>query len=291
MRARLLPRRDRAVREIGLDRITWQGAGIGFQCEFAFKMGNGQIAVQADLNIIVGNYTAAPHSIKATACSDRPQQKIEVAGPGALSDTELISVLIGSGTRGNDALNIARKLMTEAGSITRLATWKPADFRRIKGIGRIKAHRLVAIAEMARRAIAYQGCDLPVLNRAELVADYFGSIVFGLDVEKFWVLSLNRKNRLIKRTEVTSGTATNSLVHPREVFREAIREGASAVICVHNHPSGDPTPSSADIQVTRQLREAAKTVCIDLLDHVIVGRPEADPSAKGHYSFRESGLL
>lgn len=286
-----MPRRDRAGREIGLDRITWQGAGYDLQCDFALNMQHGEIAVQADLNINVTNYIATAGPLRTMACSDRPQQRIEASGPSALSDTELISLLIGSGTQGNDALNIARRLMVEAGSIARLATWKPADFRRIKGIGKIKAHRLVAIAEMARRAIAHRCGDLPILSRADLVAEYFESIVFGLEVEKFWVLCLNRKNRLIKRAEVTSGTATNSLVHPREVFREAIREGASALICVHNHPSGDPTPSSADIQVTRQLREAAKTVCIDLLDHVVVGRQGADPSCKGYYSFRESGLL
>jgi DNA repair protein RadC len=110
-------------------------------------------------------------------------------------------------------------------------------------------------------------------------------------VEKFWVLCLNRKNRLLKQVEITSGTATSSLAHPREVFRAAIRHGATAVVCVHNHPSGDPAPSAADVQVTRQLREAAKAVDIDLLDHVIVGRKSVDPAGVGYYSFRDAGLL
>ena len=110
-------------------------------------------------------------------------------------------------------------------------------------------------------------------------------------MEKFWVLCLNRKNRLLKQVEITSGTATSSLAHPREVFREAIRHGATAVICVHNHPSGDPAPSAADLQITRQLREAARAVDIDLLDHVILGRPEADPRGLGYYSFRQSGVV
>ncbi len=113
----------------------------------------------------------------------------------------------------------------------------------------------------------------------------------GLLVEKFWVLCLNRKNRLIKQVEITSGTANSSLVHPREVFREAIRHGASAVICAHNHPSGDPAPSAPDIQVTRQLREAAVTVDITLVDHVILGLPAADPSGLGYYSFRTGGMI
>ena len=105
------------------------------------------------------------------------------------------------------------------------------------------------------------------------------------------MLCLNRKNRLIKQVEITSGTATNTLSHPREVFREAIRHGATAVICVHNHPSGDPAPSSADLQITRQLREAAKAVDIHLHDHVILGRLQADPRGLGYYSFRHSGML
>jgi DNA repair protein RadC len=116
-------------------------------------------------------------------------------------------------------------------------------------------------------------------------------IAEGLSVEKFWALSLNRKNRLIRCEVITSGTATASLVHPREVFRPAIRNSATAIICAHNHPSGDPSPSQADIRVTKQLREAAKIVQIDLLDHIIIGSTSLDPAQKGFYSFAESGLL
>jgi len=105
------------------------------------------------------------------------------------------------------------------------------------------------------------------------------------------VLCLNRKNRLLKQVEITSGTATSALAHPREVFRAAIRESATAVVCVHNHPSGDPAPSAPDIHVTRQLREAAKAVDIELVDHVIVGRMAADPLGRGYFSFRETGML
>jgi DNA repair protein RadC len=110
-------------------------------------------------------------------------------------------------------------------------------------------------------------------------------------VEKFWVLCLNRKSRLLKRVEISSGSATAALAHPREVFRAAIRESACAVVCVHNHPSGDPAPSSADLQVTRQLREAARAVDIELVDHVILGRIATDPLGLGFYSFRAAGML
>jgi DNA repair protein RadC len=105
------------------------------------------------------------------------------------------------------------------------------------------------------------------------------------------VLCLNRKNRLIRQVELTSGTATSSLAHPREVFREAVHHGATSIICVHNHPSGDPAPSAADVQVTRQLRDASRAVDIELLDHIIVGQSGTDPRGQGYYSFREAGVL
>jgi DNA repair protein RadC len=113
----------------------------------------------------------------------------------------------------------------------------------------------------------------------------------GLTVEKCWVLCLNRRNRLLALHEVSSGTATSALLHPREVFRQALRHGAPAAIVAHNHPSGDPTPSAADRTVTRQLVEAGRVVGVELVDHVVMGRPEADPAGKGWFSFGEAGLI
>ena len=113
----------------------------------------------------------------------------------------------------------------------------------------------------------------------------------GLDVEKMWVLSLNNKNRLIKFSEISSGIVNASIVHPREVFREAIKNNATALIAVHNHPSGDPSPSKQDIQVTRSLKEAGKTLGIDFLDHIITGSQAHDPKGEGYYSFHEQGFL
>jgi DNA repair protein RadC len=229
--------------------------------------------------------------LKEMAVNERPQERLEKLGAAALSDTELLAMLLRSGTQGHDVLTLATRLIAEAGSLAGLIAWKEADFRRLKGIGRVKALQLITVMEVARRVLGQQAGDAPILGSADLVAAHFQPIVAGLAVEKFWVLCLNRKNRLLKRVEITSGTASSSLVHPREVFREAIREGALAVICVHNHPSGDPAPSAADIQATRQLREAAKTVAIELLDHVIVGQSHRDPSGIGYYSFREAGMI
>jgi DNA repair protein RadC len=228
----------------------------------------------------------------AMAVSERPQNRLEHFGVGALSDTELLAMTLqGNGIRPELALQLAARLIVAAGSIAGLLAWTPDDYRRMKGIGQIKASQLTATAELARRMMLRSQPVAPLLNRADLVAAHLAPTAAGLEVEKFWVLCLNRKNRLLKQVEITSGTATAALAHPREVYRAAIRESAAAIICAHNHPSGDPAPSAPDVQVTRQLREAAKAVDIELLDHVIVGRADADPLALGHFSFRQAGLL
>lgn len=227
----------------------------------------------------------------ATALAERPQERMERDGVRVLSDTEVLAMLLRSGTRGMDVLTLSARLIQEAGSLAGMIGWTESDFRRLKGIGHVKALQLVAVMDVVRRVLMQQQGESPLLNRPELIVNFLSPLTAGLTVEKFWVLSLNRKNRLIKCGEITSGTATMTLAHPREVFRAALAASATAVICAHNHPSGDPAPSAADIQVTRQLREAARTVDIELLDHIIVGRPSADPTGRGYYSFRESGVL
>jgi len=131
-----------------------------------------------------------------------------------------------------------------------------------------------------------------VLSTAERVVQYMtGAFDEAPVAEMFYVICLNRKNRPLGRHRVTIGTATAALAHPREVYRIAILASASAIVCVHNHPSGDPAPSSADVQITHLLREASKTIEISMLDHVIIGTKEDDPLGIGFYSFRNSGLI
>ncbi len=232
-----------------------------------------------------------PVRLRDLAVSERPQERLEKHGPGSLSDSELLAMLLRSGSRDLDVMSLASRIIAQAGSIADLIKWSESDFRRLKGIGKVKALQLITVMEIARRVLVQKNGFQPILNSPELVYQYFRPLAAGLEVEKFWVLCLNRKNRLMKRCEITSGTASSSLVHPREVFREAIRTGALSLIAVHNHPSGDPAPSSADIQVTRQLREAGKTLSIQLLDHIIVGDEHHDPNRNGFYSFKEAGLL
>jgi DNA repair protein RadC len=225
------------------------------------------------------------------ACGEQPQQRMDTFGVAALSDTELIALMLQGGNATREVIDCASRLIAEAGSLQGIAGWQPVDFERHPGIGRAKARQLAALIEVARRLIRPAATEQPVLNRPELIAQHMAPFVQGLEIEKFWVLCLNRKNRLKKVVEVSSGTATSCLSHPREVFRAAIKESAVAVVCVHNHPSGDPAPSNADVQVTRQLREGAKIVDIEFLDHVIVGSVAADPRGVGYHSFRECGLV
>lgn len=231
-------------------------------------------------------YSDSANRLLEMAVSERPQARLSTVGPSGLSDSELLALVLG----GSDPVKVARAIVAQAGSVAGLLSWTTVQFEEL-GVPSSAACRLVAVMEIARRAVPVGQTEAQILNRADLIAEFMMPKIAGLEVEKFWVLALNRRNRLRKCIEVSSGTATAALAHPREVFRAAIRESACAVVCVHNHPGGDPSPSAADIQLTRQLREAAGTVDIPLLDHVICGRHGADPLGRGYYSFREAGLI
>ncbi len=234
---------------------------------------------------------ALPARIKDMCASERPQERLARLGPASLSDREILAMILRSGPRGTDVLSLCGLLLEEAGSLTGLLRWSASDFERVRGIGPVKALQLIAVMELAKRILNEDDSQPVAFDTAESVHTHFQTIIAGLEVEKFWALCLDRKNRLIRRIEVTSGTASRSLVHPREVFREAIRLSASALVVAHNHPSGDPAPSQADVQVTRQLREAARVVGITLIDHIVLGRRGKDPQGRGYYSFNEAGLL
>lgn len=253
-------------------------------------------ATQLGLSLTPGSSALHPEPIHfmadraLLACGEQPQARFERVGLAAMSDAELLVLMLHAGSATQELMKVAHRLIAEAGSLAALAGWEAEDFTRWKGISLAKGKQLMAMLEIGRRMMQPNE-PAPLLNRPELIAQFLAPVAKGLEVEKFWVLCLDRKNRLKKLVEVTSGTATCSLAHPREVFRAAIREGATAVVCGHNHPSGDPAPSPADMQVTRQLREAGRTVDIDLMDHVIVGQARVDPTGIGHFSFRRAGLL
>lgn len=200
-------------------------------------------------------------------------------------------MLIRSGNAKRDVLAIADDIINQSDSLFGLLKWDASDFQRIQGIGKIKALQLSTQIEIAKRMMQSKRSSQIFLDEPQKVWDYLYPEVRTDTVEKVWVLCLDRKNKLIRAEPTTSGTASGSLVHPREVFRPAIRHGASAIILAHNHPSGDPTPSSADLKVTKKILEASKAVDLRMLDHVIIGEPDSCPQSLGFYSFSDEGLL
>ena len=224
------------------------------------------------------NYTPPAHRDNAADAHKRLSEH----GAQALSDMELLTIVAGE--------EAAPLILAEAQNLYQLSRWPAARIAQVRGVTPRKAGLLVAGFELTRRA-TNDSRTQPILNRAELAAQFLQPIIGDLEHEAFVVCSLNRRNRLIKYTVITNGTANATLADPRTVFRQTILDGASAVLLAHSHPSGDPSPSAADIALTRLLRQASTTVDIPLLDHVVIGRRQHDPLGRGYFSFREAGLL
>lgn len=223
--------------------------------------------------------------------NERPQERLEKLGPRALSDRELLAMLLRSGTASQDVLSLADSIVEQAGSLAGLVRWDTSDFQKLQGIGKVKALQLSVHIEIAQRISQGNRLGDMILDEPLKVWNLLYPEAISESVEKVWVLCLDRKNRILRSETISSGTATSSLVHPREVFRPAIRWAATAIILAHNHPSGDPTPSSSDLQVTRKILEASKYLDIDFLDHVIIGETSNCPNKLGYYSFSDSGLM
>jgi DNA repair protein RadC len=226
------------------------------------------------------------------AVSEQPHARLDHYGPRAVSDGELIAVILqGHGIAPAKAVALAHRLLATAGTLAHLSTWPASRFQTIAGIGTAKALQLVAALEIGRRALRGDYSERPRLGAPSVSAAYLQPILHGLEVEKFLVLCLDRKNRLLRCVEMTSGTTNAAQAHSADVFRTVVRENASGFICAHNHPSGDPAPSAPDLHVTRVLRDGAKVVDLQFIDHIIIGRVADDPLCKGYFSFREAGIL
>jgi DNA repair protein RadC len=212
-------------------------------------------------------------------------------GADALKEEELIAILVRSGTRGVSALDASRLLLRKCGnSLDQLSRASLEDIQSIRGIGRDKAVGLKAAFTLARRLVAEVRQEAPLLDSPDLVAGLLREENRQYEVECFQVVLVNTRRRLIRVERLSQGTLDSLLVHPREVFRAAIAAGAAAVILVHNHPSGDPTPSEADIKVTRDLIRAGQLLRIEVLDHVILGKRTADRPCD-YASLRELGYF
>ncbi len=213
----------------------------------------------------------ARYTIKELPEDERPRERLAQYGANALSNAELLAILLRTGTPEMTAVQLAQHLLNSMGSLRAIATARPAELAQVKGIGLAKSAQLLAAVELGRRIALEEMGDQPLISRPEDVYTYLCHRLRDEKQEHVVVLLLNTKNRLIGDVTVTKGTLDSSLLHPREVYREAIRHSASSVILAHNHPSGDPTPSGEDVQITRRIYQAGQIVGIELLDHVVIG--------------------
>ena len=219
---------------------------------------------------------------------DRPREKMLKRGAAALSESELIGILLRTGTVGANAVDVGRDLMIRYQSLTAVSRCSAKDLAKVKGIGLAKAIQLAAAFELGKR-LAQESPARGKLDTPELIYDLLGPEMRMLSKESLRAILLDTRLNLIRVEEIAIGSISECVAHPREIFRPAISHSAYAVILAHNHPSGDPTPSAADIQMTRRMAESAGILQIRLLDHIIVGSPS--PGRLPYYSFREAGVL
>ncbi len=217
--------------------------------------------------------------MRETPKHERPRERLASLGPDKLKESELVAILLRSGRKGMPVTLVAeRVLLAFDHSLSRMAAAPVEALKQVSGVGLEKAVTLKAAFELARRLAREARREPPLLDCAEKVADLLREDMRGLEVETFHVVLVNTRRRLVGAERLTQGTLDTLLVHPREVFRRAIAANAAAVILGHNHPSGDPTPSEADIKVTRDLIRAGQLLRIEVLDHIILGsRTEGRP--------------
>jgi DNA repair protein RadC len=228
--------------------------------------------------------------IKDLPAQERPRERLVANGAETLRNSELLAILLRTGSKGISAVDLGERLVQQFGSLDKLARAPLAELQKVKGIGRDKAIALKSAFTLAQRMAQEIRHESPLLDSPENVADMLREDARFHEVETFQILLLNTRRRLIRVEKISQGTLDTILVHPREVFKLAITANAAAVVLVHNHPSGDPTPSEADIRVTRDLIRAGQLLKIDVLDHVILGA-RSQARAKDYVSLKELGYF
>jgi DNA repair protein RadC len=222
--------------------------------------------------------------MKELAPNDRPREKLLTHGASALGDNELVALVLGSGCRHSDALAVANNLLTARGGLHGLSRSGADDLARAAGVGRAKSAQILAAVELGRRTLTHAPRErVQLLTPRDTVA-YLMPAFGGKPVEQFGLVLLDTKYRVIRTTVLAIGTLNTTVVQPRDVFREAALSSAAAVVVFHNHPSGDPTPSPEDAELTRRLTAAGVLMGIDVVDHVILGDAR-------YCSFKEMGRL
>ncbi len=222
--------------------------------------------------------------MKDLSPDDRPREKLHRHGASALGDNELVSLILGSGCRRAGALGLANELLRTRGGLHGLARSTCPDLARVAGIGCAKAAQLIAAFELGRRTLAHAPGARVQLRTPREAAAYLLPAFGSRPVEHFGVVLLDSKHRVLRTTVVATGTLNTTIVLPRDVFREAMLGAAAAVVAFHNHPSGDPSPSPDDVELTRRLAAAGTLMGIELVDHIVLGDAR-------YCSFKEAGQL
>ena len=215
---------------------------------------------------------------------ERPRERLINIGPESLSNQELLAILLRTGTKSESVIQLANRMLTQFGGLMWLKDAAHEEMTNLKGIGQAKAVQISAAVELGRRISNLTYDDRYVIRSPEDGANYVMNDMRFLMQEHFVCLYLNTKNQVIHRQTIFIGSLNASIVHPREVFKEAFRRSAASIICFHNHPSGDPTPSREDIEVTKRLVECGKMIGIEILDHVVIGD-------KKYVSMKEKGYM
>ena len=226
-------------------------------------------------------------SLKITdwAVEDRPREKLYQKGTSSLSDAELLAILIGSGTRKRSAVDLGRELLVLVdNNLNSLGKLSISDLKKIKGIGNARAITIAAALELGRRRKLAEIPDVPQIKCSKDVFDLLNPLLADLVHEEFWILFLNRSNKVINRMKLSQGGISGTVTDVRIVMKKAIEYLASGIIVRHNHPSGNLNPSESDTKITQKIKEAGNIIDIQLLDHLII-------SEKDYYSFADNGLL
>jgi DNA repair protein RadC len=222
--------------------------------------------------------------MKAIAQHDRPREKLARFGAASLGDNELVAIVLGQGPARASALDLANALLASAGGVEGLTRVRHDDLVALRGIGRARAAQVLAAVELGRRSVTRSGRDRVQVTSPRSVAEYLMPQYGNRPVEQFGVMLLDTKHKVLRTTVLSVGTLDASIVHPREIFREATAGGAAAIVLFHNHPSGDPEPSREDRRLTDRLIAAGVVMGIDVLDHIILGDA-------CYFSFREKETL
>ena len=223
--------------------------------------------------------------IKSWAEDDRPREKMLLKGKSALSDAELVAILIGSGSKNESAVTLSKRILASVdNNLNSLGKLSVLELQKFKGIGEAKAISIITALELGRRRRLEEALELPIITSSKAVFNIMQPIIGELQHEEFWIVYLNNSNKVIYKDQLSKGGLTGTLVDVRLVFKRGIELNATAIILCHNHPSGKLQPSSADISITSKLKQAGETLDIKVLDHLIV-------TENDYFSFADENIL